>query len=149
MMSRRLAYAVIIAGATTAVALAQPAPTASRGELLYNTHCIACHTTEVHWRDQKLATDWASLVHQVRRWADNTGLAWSDEEVADVARYLNATYYRFAAPSVTGAVRAPDEGQRTVRASVSPSDSYCAFALRTAALAKPKTSATGRTSGRT
>jgi mono/diheme cytochrome c family protein len=94
------AWIWIIVVATTA--LAQPAPSASRGELLYNTHCIACHTAEVHWRQQKLATDWTSLERQVRRWAGNTGLAWSDEEIVDVARYVNAAYYHFAAPSVTG-----------------------------------------------
>jgi mono/diheme cytochrome c family protein len=74
----------------------------SRGELLYSTHCVACHTTKMHWRQKKLATDWASLERQVRRWAANAGLAWPDEDVAAVARYLNAAYYRFPLPSVTG-----------------------------------------------
>jgi mono/diheme cytochrome c family protein len=118
-MITHLAYAGMIAVATAA--LAQPSPSASRGELLYNTHCIACHTTEVHWREQKLATDWASLVHQVRRWAGNTGLAWSDEEIADVARYLNSNYYRFAVPSVTGAARPPSTTPAATKASISPS----------------------------
>jgi hypothetical protein len=75
----------------------------SRGELLYSTHCIACHTQQIHWRDQKLVTDWASLDGQVRRWARNTGLSWSDSDVVEVARYLNALHYHFPAPSVTGA----------------------------------------------
>lgn len=30
---------------------------AVRGELLYATHCIACHSDKVHWRDKKLVTD--------------------------------------------------------------------------------------------
>lgn len=30
----------------------QPLPTASRGELLYSTHCIACHSTQIHWREK-------------------------------------------------------------------------------------------------
>jgi mono/diheme cytochrome c family protein len=87
-----------IAAASHAAAQAPLAPAPSRGELLYATHCIACHTTQVHWRQKKLATDWPSLKVQVRRWAANTGLAWTDEEVVDVARYLNATQYRFATP---------------------------------------------------
>ena len=115
----RLAHAAMIA--TAAAALAQPAPTASRGELLYNTHCIACHSREIHWREQKLATDWTSLVRQVRRWAGNTGLAWSEEEVVDVARYLNATIYRFAAPSVTGATDVLSTTPSATNASISPS----------------------------
>ena len=114
--------AVLIAvAAGAAVAIAQTAPSPSRGELLYNTHCIACHTKDIHWREQKLATDWASLGRQVRRWAGNSGLAWSDEEVADVVRFLNATYYRFAAPSVTGAAGTPSTTAAAMSASISAS----------------------------
>jgi len=67
----------------------------SRGELLYATHCIACHSASVHWRDRKLATDWASLLAQVGRWEKNTGLGWSSEEILDVTGYLNSAIYRF------------------------------------------------------
>jgi mono/diheme cytochrome c family protein len=70
-------------------------PAAPRGALLYQTHCIACHDTQIHWRDRKAATDWASLSGQVRRWQANTGLQWTDEEIDEVVRYLNATIYRF------------------------------------------------------
>jgi mono/diheme cytochrome c family protein len=117
----RLAPALLVAAISAVAAFAQPLPTASRGELLYNTHCIACHSREIHWREQKLATDWTSLVRQVQRWAGNTGLAWSDDEVGDVARYLNATIYRFATPSVTGATDGPATTPATTNASISAS----------------------------
>lgn len=68
----------------------------SRGQLLYETHCVSCHGKEIHWRDKKLVRDWSSLVAQVQRWQRNGGLGWSSEEVEDVARYLDATIYRFA-----------------------------------------------------
>lgn len=67
----------------------------SRGELLYSTHCIACHTTHVHWRDKRLATDWQSLNKQVQRWQSNTRLGWNEADVKAVARYLNTLYYHF------------------------------------------------------
>ena len=67
----------------------------SRGELLYTTHCIACHTTQVHWREQRLANDWPSLTKQVRRWQENTLLGWDEQDVAAVASYLNTLYYHF------------------------------------------------------
>ena len=89
--------------AVAPAAWAQGATQQSRGELLYSTHCIACHTQQIHWRDEKLVTDWASLDAQVRRWARNAGLSWSDSDVVEVARYLNALHYRFPAPTVTGA----------------------------------------------
>ena len=69
---------------------------AARGELLYNTHCIACHTTKMHWRDQRLATDWNSLNVQVRRWQSAIQLDWDDDDIASTASYLNRLYYRFS-----------------------------------------------------
>jgi mono/diheme cytochrome c family protein len=83
-----------------AIAQPQSGPQSARGELLYSTHCIACHSAQIHWRAKKMVVDWTSLKAEVRRWAGNGGLRWSDEEIVDVARYLNATVYRF--PSVPG-----------------------------------------------
>lgn len=68
----------------------------SRGELLYSTYCIGCHTTQVYWREKKLATDWISLDRQIRRWQSNVGLSLGDDDVAAIARYLNEHYYHFA-----------------------------------------------------
>jgi mono/diheme cytochrome c family protein len=69
----------------------------ARGQLLYSTHCIACHTTQVHWRDEKLATDWTSLKFQVRRWQENVGLGLGEDDVGAIASYLNGLYYHFPA----------------------------------------------------
>jgi mono/diheme cytochrome c family protein len=74
---------------------AAPARAQSRGELLYTTHCIACHTTEMHWRDNRSARNWAGLKVQVRRWQDAASLAWSDSDILDVAGYLNDSIYHF------------------------------------------------------
>ena len=68
-----------------------------RGELLYSTYCIGCHTTQVHWREKRLATDWTSLKAQVRRWRENIGLGLEEDDVAAVAWYLNSLYYHFPA----------------------------------------------------
>ena len=76
---------------------AEPARDASRGELLYTTHCIACHTTQAHWRDKKIATDWTSLQAQVRRWQGAAGQKWSEPDISEVARYLNTLYYHYPA----------------------------------------------------
>ena len=81
--------------ALAALALAASAQAESRGELLYATHCIACHTAQVHWRDQKLATDWNSLKAQVRRWQAAAQLGWSDDDIVEVTSYLNQRFYRF------------------------------------------------------
>ena len=70
-----------------------------RGELLYATHCVGCHTTEVHWREKKLATDWAGLTAQVERWQQNNNLGWSADDIAAVARHLNAAFYHYPMPA--------------------------------------------------
>lgn len=76
-----------------APAFAQAPAAETRGRLLYNTHCIACHTTQMHWRNDRLAYDWDSLKIQVRRWQTTAGLGWDDADISEVARHLNDTIY--------------------------------------------------------
>ena len=83
--------------ASALAALGAPVQAQSRGELLYATHCIACHTSQMHWRDRKLATDWTTLEQQVRRWQAIALLRWSDDDIVEVTRYLNQSFYRFLA----------------------------------------------------
>jgi mono/diheme cytochrome c family protein len=95
-MKGRWIFAVLLVWlASQTIASAQPNSAASRGELLYSTHCIACHTAKVHWRAKKLAKDWISLKTQVRRWQGIEGLKWSDDDIAEVARHLNALHYHY------------------------------------------------------
>ncbi|MGE0315215.1 MAG: cytochrome c [Lautropia sp.] len=84
-----LLVAGVVAGASP-VAFAQ-----SRGELLYENACRACHDEQVHWRANRLATDWSSLEDQVRRWQSVGRLNWSDDDIRAVARHLNERIYRF------------------------------------------------------
>ena len=74
---------------------AQPTPSPSRGQLLYTTHCIGCHTTQMHWRDGRKAQNWDTLKLQVRRWQGNEGLLWNEADIAEVARHLNESIYHF------------------------------------------------------
>lgn len=95
-MTKRWIFAVLLVClGIPAVANAQTKRDASRGELLYTTHCIACHNAEIHWRDKKIAKDWVGLKAQVRRWQGVTGLAWSNRDIVEVARYLNARHYHY------------------------------------------------------
>jgi mono/diheme cytochrome c family protein len=104
-------FAVAALAACAAGLAAAQGGAESRGALLYQNHCHECHSTKVHWREGKLVTDWASLTFQVRRWQAEAKLAWSEADVADVAQYLNARYYRFkgSAPRV-GALPLPLAG---------------------------------------
>lgn len=99
--SSALAWAVLVLAASAGPALAQ-----SRGELLYTTHCIACHTTQVHWRDQRRATDLDSLREQVRLWQNRSSQSWSEEDIDEVTRYLDESIYRFGPPAGRAALDA-------------------------------------------
>src|SRR4051794_34624473 len=96
--SMRTPLQVLAAAAVLALAgppQAQAESPASRGQLLYANHCVECHSTQMHWRDKRLATDWASLQAWVRRWQAEASLQWSDEDIDAVARHLNDTIYQF------------------------------------------------------
>ena len=80
-------------------AVAAQSMDAPPGELLYSTHCIACHSAQIHWRDKKIAADWTGLKEEVRHWQEVTGLDWSDGEIAEVAHYLNVRFYHFSEDS--------------------------------------------------
>lgn len=89
---------VVLFSVAGALVIAQPVHEATRGELLYTTHCVTCHDTEVHWRDRKRVSDWASLRAEVARWQEMSSLGWNGEEIDEVSRYLQAVYYRNVRP---------------------------------------------------
>ena len=92
---RNALFGFVMLAGINAIASAQTAPAATRGELLYSTHCVTCHTTQMHWRNDRQAFDWDSLKFQVRRWQGNAGLAWNEADIAEVSRYLNETIYHY------------------------------------------------------
>jgi mono/diheme cytochrome c family protein len=100
---RRCALSLVLVG----LGLAAHAQSPSRGELLYTTHCSACHDTKMHWRENKLATNWDTLQAQVRRWQGVAALNWSEGEIEDVARFLNQTIYRYPEPARVGLAMRP------------------------------------------
>ena len=104
-----LARILLLTAVQTAssIAHAQAATGPTRGQLLYTTHCIACHNSEMHWRDQRQAMDWESLTQQVRRWQATEALQWGDDDIVEVARHLNDTIYRFPRPTGHVGMAAP------------------------------------------
>ncbi|HYA37023.1 MAG TPA: hypothetical protein VEI74_01950 [Candidatus Methylomirabilis sp.] len=76
------------------------AQTVSRGQLLYENHCIACHESVVHVRHDRRAQSYKALQEWVVRWSNQQQLGWGAGEIADVVDYLNRRYYKF--PSAPG-----------------------------------------------
>ena len=86
--------ALLVCGlvALAPVQAAEPADS-ERGRLLYENHCVVCHTAKVHRRTPQLPLTAAELRQIVSTWASSAQLGWSAQEVADVAAYLERSYY--------------------------------------------------------
>jgi mono/diheme cytochrome c family protein len=68
---------------------------AERGRLLYENHCMGCHISTVHVREQRKSKTPAEVRAWILRWSAELKLGWSEDELADVYRYLNNRYYKF------------------------------------------------------
>jgi hypothetical protein len=69
-----------------------------RGNTLYSARCVGCHDKSVHQRNARKALTIEGIRSQVRRWDAFLGGAWREEEVNDVASYLNELFYRYPCP---------------------------------------------------
>lgn len=73
------------------------AETVSRGQLLYENHCIACHESVAHIRQDRRVKSFKALQDWVVRWSNQQQLGWGPGEITDVVDYLNRRYYKFPA----------------------------------------------------
>ena len=76
-----------------ALPVAARAQNHERGELLYDTYCTSCHGSVMHVRERRART-MEEIARQVARWQSSLGLKWTDQEIADVARYLDRRFYK-------------------------------------------------------
>ena len=98
MLIRSIVVVLLAALGNVADVDAQTMRNPTRGELLYSTHCVACHNTKIHWRDNNISTDWISLQAEVRRWQKLSALNWDDDDIEVVSRYLNDIHYHYYIP---------------------------------------------------
>jgi hypothetical protein len=66
---------------------------AERGRLLYENHCMVCHTSVVHVRERRKAASREEIQAWIQHWRNELGLQWGTAEVDDVTEYLNHRYY--------------------------------------------------------
>lgn len=72
---------------------------ANRGQLLYENHCMVCHTSIVHVRERRKANSREEIEAWIVRWQTELGLNWDSGEVDDVAEFLNQRFYRLESDS--------------------------------------------------
>jgi mono/diheme cytochrome c family protein len=67
----------------------------AKGKALVEGNCVRCHGPEVYTRSDRRITNLPGLHKQVRRCEQMLGLTWFDDEIDEVANYLNQQYYKF------------------------------------------------------
>ncbi len=64
-----------------------------RGRLLYENHCLACHESQVHIRNNQKVHTLGGVNREVIRWSEELKLTWRASEINDVSHYLYRTFY--------------------------------------------------------
>ena len=66
---------------------------ATRGRLLYENHCTACHTSQAHVRENRKAETLPQVRGWVARWQSTQSLGWTADDISDVATWLYLRFY--------------------------------------------------------
>ena len=95
-----LAVALSLSLSAQADPFAKADPT--KGKMLADKSCIACHASMVGGDGSKIYTrpehkikSASQLLNQVTRCSQAANTDWSKQEITDVAAYLNQTFYKF------------------------------------------------------
>ncbi len=74
-----------------------------RGEQLHAKHCSGCHArmfgndgNTIYTRPDRRVDSMTGLHKQIRTCVHNLGFTWFDDEIEDVANYLNQHFYQFS-----------------------------------------------------
>ena len=66
----------------------------NHGKELVEANCFHCHDTSMYTRPARKVKDFKGLEKRVRLCEQSLELQWFDEDIADVAAYLNQNYYK-------------------------------------------------------
>lgn len=83
---------MIVAAATQAALLPGDA---ARGKALHAKQCVACHDTSVYTRPDRRVRSAEALIGQVNGCVRQTGLKLDREQINDLVKYLDESFYEF------------------------------------------------------
>ena len=66
-----------------------------RGQLLYENHCGECHESSVHNREKRKADSINKIRYWVTKWSKELKLNWSTQEIEEVTKHVNSSFYHF------------------------------------------------------
>jgi hypothetical protein len=67
----------------------------AQGKELLDGHCFDCHGTDYYTRDERRVNSRKKLSAQIRFCEQSQNLTWFDDDVENVAEYLNKNFYHF------------------------------------------------------
>ena len=68
---------------------------AAAGKTLHQASCTSCHSDSVYKRKDKTIKSVEGLIGRVQMCSKQTGSAFKPEQVNNVVKYLNDSYYKF------------------------------------------------------
>ena len=68
---------------------------AAAGKRLHMKACVACHTSEVYTRSNRTVNSIGGLVGRVGGCSTQLNLDLKQDQINDLVKYLNETYYKF------------------------------------------------------
>lgn len=92
MKTRHITLLALVLAAGAGPALAADI---ANGKQLQQENCRSCHDDGMYTRENRKVTTPDGLMKQVRRCESTLGLQWFDEDINDVAAYLNESFYKF------------------------------------------------------
>jgi len=90
-----LMKSLILFVSTIVITASANAADIDNGSELHAEKCTTCHDSSLYIRENRKVQTLPRLGTQVRFCKDNLGITWFDDEVDDVAGFLNENYYHF------------------------------------------------------
>ncbi|BAV33958.1 hypothetical protein SCL_1653 [Sulfuricaulis limicola] len=85
-------FAAVLSVSAQAASL--PGDSAS-GKKLYEANCMSCHKDDVHTRKDHTVKNLKGLTEQIHNCEHMTDIKLGKNQVNDLVKYLNDTYYKF------------------------------------------------------
>ncbi len=85
----------VIAAAALASANVWAAADAQRGKALHDKSCFGCHNVSMYTRPNSIIHSFPDLANRVKFCETQNGMSWNNDQVKDVAAYLNENFYKF------------------------------------------------------
>jgi mono/diheme cytochrome c family protein len=94
-MRKSLALIPILAVLSVSAQAAPLPGNAVEGKKLHDANCLSCHDDGVYKRKERRVTDLAGINDQIAACGHQADVTLGKEQINNLVKYLNETYYKF------------------------------------------------------